>query len=482
MIIKPVILSGGSGTRLWPLSRQLHPKQLLPLVGEHTLLQDTILRLSDIPSVTESSLIVCNEEHRFLIAEQLREIDAKADALILEPEGRNTAPALTLAALSLNKIDTNVIMLVLPADHVIQDQAAFQKAVQSASQLAEQGYVVTFGIVPDHAETGYGYIEQGEKLQSFSAGYELLRFVEKPNSATAQEYIASGRFLWNSGMFMIRVDIWLQHIEYFNPNTFHHCEKAFANGKADYDFYRVESEQFKKCNSDSIDVAVMEKLTSEGMRQVHKAAVVPLAAGWSDVGAWGALWEIGKKDSQGNVIKGDVVNISCRNSMLLSNHRLVTGVGIDDLVIVETADAVLIAHRDSVQDVKIIVESLKQQQRTEHISHRCVYRPWGSYEGIDSGERYQVKRITVKPGAALSLQMHHHRAEHWVVVKGMAKVTRDNEVYLVAENQSTFIPIGIKHRLENPGTIPLEMIEVQSGAYLGEDDIVRFDDKYGRNP
>lgn len=475
--IKPVILSGGSGTRLWPLSRQLYPKQLLPLVGNNTLLQDTVSRVKSMKNMTDSVLVVCNEAHRFLIAEQLRAIDAKTDALILEPEGRNTAPALTLAALRIATTDPEQIMFVMPADHVIHNQTAFRLVIEQAAPLAEQRYVVTFGIVPDCPETGYGYIEQGLPIQGHPVARVLQRFVEKPDSATAQQYLDSGNYFWNSGMFMLRADVWLQHMELYQPQMLTRCRQALAKGRSDMDFFRIDKEEFSQCPADSIDYAVMEKLTNT---HKNKTALIPLDAGWSDIGAWAALWDISDKDAAGNVTKGDVISVNSSNSLLLSSHRLVAGVGITDIVVVETADAVLVAHRDQVQDVKAIVETLKQQRREEHLVHRRVYRPWGSYEGIDHGDRYQVKRITVTPGASLSLQMHHHRAEHWVVVRGTAKVTRDNEVFLVSENQSTYISIGVKHRLENPGSIPLEMIEVQSGAYLGEDDIVRFEDQYGR--
>ncbi len=474
-----MILSGGSGTRLWPLSRQLYPKQLLPLVGDNTLLQDTVLRVKSIPQMSDSVLVVCNEEHRFLIAEQLRAIKAKADALILEPEGRNTAPALTLAALALAASNPQQIMLVMPADHVIQNQAAFAAAIQQAAPLAAQGYIVTFGIVPDCPETGYGYIEQGDSIANHAMAHQLRRFVEKPDLATAQQYLDSGKYFWNSGMFMLQAGMWLQHMETFQPDMLACCRGAYHSGKHDQDFYRVDKNQFTACPSDSIDYAIMEKLAST---PANKTALVSLDAGWSDIGAWAALWDISAKDASGNVVKGDVLQIDSHNSLLLSQHRLIASVGIDDLVVIETTDAVLVAHRDRVQDVKAIVAQLKQLKREEHLVHRRVYRPWGSYEGIDHGERYQVKRISVNPGAALSLQMHHHRAEHWVVVKGTAKVTCGDSTFLVTENQSTYIPIGSKHRLENPGSLPLEMIEVQSGGYLGEDDIVRFDDKYGRSP
>lgn len=474
MKIKPVVLSGGSGTRLWPLSRQLFPKQLLPLVNSHTMLQETVLRVKELLHVTEDVLVVCNEEHRFLVAEQLRGMQVKADTIILEPEGKNTAPALTLAALALQGQDC--MMLVMPADHVIQDTPAFHEAIQRAATLAAQGYVVTFGIVPERAETGYGYIEQGQSIDGQTC--RVARFVEKPDSATAQAYLDASTFLWNSGMFMLTPQTWLMHLAQLQPQMKQACEQAYTDGQADQDFYRLDKAAFANSPSDSIDYAVMEKLvTNPGA----KVAVVPLQAGWSDVGAWDALWDITAKDAAGNVVKGDVVTFGSQNSMLLSEGRLLAGVGLDNMVVVETADAVLVANKDRVQDVKKIVTWLKTEGREEHLTHRRVYRPWGSYEGIDVGDRYQVKRITVNPRASLSLQMHHHRAEHWIVVKGTAKVTRGEDVFLVSENESTYIPIGTQHRLENPGTIPLDMIEVQSGSYLGEDDIVRFDDIYGRD-
>ena len=474
MQIKPVILSGGSGTRLWPLSRQLFPKQLLPLVNKHTMLQDTVLRVKELPEVSKDVLVVCNEEHRFLVAEQLRSAKAPAEAIILEPEGKNTAPALTLAALALQQQDC--VMLVMPADHVIQNIAAFHEVISQASRLAEQGYVVTFGIVPERAETGYGYIEQGQAIDQHN--YQVARFVEKPDRTTAQAYLDAGTFLWNSGMFMLTPKTWLAHLDKLQPQMKQACEQAYTKGQADQDFYRLDKAAFASSPNDSIDYAVMEKLVTQSDAKV---AVVPLQAGWSDVGAWDALWDIIAKDAQGNVVKGDVVNIGSQNSMLLSEGRLLAGVGLDSMVVVETADAVLVAHKDHVQDVKQVVSWLKAEGREEHLTHRRVYRPWGSYEGIDVGDRYQVKRITVNPRASLSLQMHHHRAEHWIVVKGTARVTRGDDVFILSENESTYIPIGTRHRLENPGTIPLDMIEVQSGSYLGEDDIVRYDDIYGRD-
>ena len=473
--VKPVILSGGSGTRLWPLSRQLYPKQLLPLVGDNTLLQDTITRLDSFPNISDTITVICNDAHRFLVAEQLREINVQADALILEPVGRNTAPALTLAAIANREAGNNDILLVMPADHVIQDTKTFQQILTEGAKLAAQDMLVTFGIVPTKAETGYGYIKQGKTIDDESFVIEL--FVEKPDEVTAQKYLDSGDFLWNSGMFMMKSSIWLQQIGQHAPEILSACEKAYGNGKEELDFYRIDDEAFTACPSDSIDYAVAEKMVSDANT---KAAVVRLDAGWSDVGAWAELWNIGNKDEAGNVTHGDVVMINSENSMLHSQQRLIAAVGLKDTIVVETADAILVAHRDQVQDVKQVVEWIKSEGRDEHLAHRCVYRPWGHFDSIDMGARYQVKRITVNPGAILSLQMHHHRAEHWIVVSGTAKVTRGEETFLVSENQSTYIPIGTKHRLENCGAIPLEMIEVQSGSYLGEDDIVRFEDIYGR--
>ncbi len=475
-MIQPVILSGGSGTRLWPLSRELYPKQLLPLISDDTMLQETVSRLEGIPQLA-APLVVCNEEHRFLVAEQLRAIDNMADRIILEPVGRNTAPALTLAALAIaDQQDT--IMLVMPADHVIQDITAFQAAVSEGTQLAQLGYLVTFGIVPESAETGYGYIQRSEPIAGHAA-LKINTFVEKPDKATAEDYLASGDYYWNSGMFMMTAAVWLNEISHRCPEIYQHCEQAYRQGIQDTDFYRVDAEVFAACPSDSIDYAVMEKAVGE--TTAHPAAVVPLSAGWSDVGVWSSLWQVGVKDNQGNVIKGEVMAQNTENSLLFSSHRLVATVGLKNTIVVETADALLVADRDHTQDVKQVVEWLKTQKRSEHLTHRRVHRPWGSYETIDLGERYQVKRITVNCGAALSLQLHHHRAEHWIVVKGTAQVTRGDDVFLVTENQSTYIPLGVKHRLENKGSMPLEMIEVQSGSYLGEDDIVRFEDVYGRS-
>ncbi|MFK5913784.1 MAG: mannose-1-phosphate guanylyltransferase/mannose-6-phosphate isomerase [Woeseiaceae bacterium] len=475
MTIKPVILSGGSGSRLWPLSRQQHPKQLLPLVDDLTLLQNTVKRLENLANVSDSVIVICNDAHRFLVAEQLREINIKTDALLLEPVGRNTAPALTIAAIANREKGHDEILLVMPADHVIQDTNTFQQVLTQGSQLAEQDMLVTFGIVPTKAEIGYGYIKQGKAIENDC--FMIEQFVEKPDLATAQKYLDSGEFLWNSGMFMMKSSIWLEQIKQHAPNILSACKKAYVEGKEEHDFYRIDEKAFTACPSDSIDYAVAEKMVSDSKT---KAAVVRLDAGWSDVGAWAELWNLGDKDASGNVLQGDVISIDSENSMFVSKHRLIAAVGVKDLVVIETPDAILVADREQVQNVKQIVEHLKEQGRDEHLSHRCVYRPWGNYDSIDVGSRYQVKRITVNPGEILSLQMHHHRAEHWIVVSGTAKVTRGDETFLVTENQSTYIPVGTKHRLENTGSIPLEMIEVQSGSYLGEDDIVRFEDIYGR--
>jgi mannose-1-phosphate guanylyltransferase/mannose-6-phosphate isomerase len=465
MQLHPVVLSGGSGTRLWPLSREHYPKQLLGFVGNQTLLQQTIQRLDGLDGVA-APLVVCNEEHRFLVAEQLRGLNRQAARIVLEPVGRNTAPALTLAALGLTDKNTDALMIVMPADHVIRDVAAFHQAVREAMRLAEAGSLVTFGIKPSVPETGYGYIRKG-------AGHKVAEFVEKPDTVTAQRYLDSGEYLWNSGMFVMRASVWLEEIERSRPDILSACRDAMTNGANDADFFRVNKEAFTACPSDSIDYAVMEK--------TDRAAVVPLDAGWSDIGAWSALWQVSPQDAAGNVLQGDVYALDTSNALLISQSRLLAAVGLKDTIVVETPDAVLVAHKDHAQKVKDVVAYLKKQSRNEHLDHRRVYRPWGTYEGVDSGERFQVKRLVVKPGASLSLQMHHHRAEHWVVVRGTARVTRGEEVFLLSENQSTYIPIGEKHRLENPGTIPLEIIEVQSGSYLGEDDIVRFQDVYNRH-
>mgnify|MGYP000731126699 CR=1 FL=1 len=464
-LIYPVILSGGSGTRLWPLSREHFPKQLLCLSGNSTLLQQTVARLDGLDGVADP-LLVCNEEHRFLVAEQIRQLGRMPLDIILEPAGRNTCPAATLAALALARIDKNALMLLMPADHLVKDTTAFRQAIRAATSLAQQDELVTFGIVPNAPETGYGYIRKG-------AGHHIAAFVEKPNATTAAQYVAAGDYLWNSGMFLMKVSRWLAELERHCPDILAACQSAHNDGRKDGDFYRIGRDAFLACRSDSIDYAVMEK--------TDRAAVVPLDAGWSDVGAWSSLWQVLDRDAAGNVSQGDVMLHDTRDSLVVSQHRLVATVGLDDVIIIETPDAVLIAAKDRAQDVKAIVNRLKAERRSEHLMHRRVYRPWGWYEGIDQGERFQVKRLMLKPGAAISLQMHHHRAEHWIVVKGTARVTRGEEIFLISENQSTYIPIGTRHRLENPGTIDLEIVEVQSGGYLGEDDIVRFEDRYNRS-
>ncbi|MBT8765776.1 mannose-1-phosphate guanylyltransferase/mannose-6-phosphate isomerase [Metapseudomonas boanensis] len=466
--IFPVILAGGSGSRLWPLSRQLNPKQFLPLADVNlSMLQATVQRMSGLETALPT--LICNEQHRFLAAEQMRLLGMEQAKILLEPVGRNTAPAIAVAALQACE-NEDPVLLVLAADHLIQDVEAFQASIQAALPLAEAGKLVTFGIVPSHPETGYGYIERGSKVGD--GGFAVSRFVEKPNLATAQDYLATGSYYWNSGMFMFRASRYLEELQQFRPDILAACRKALAGGTQDLHFTRVDAAAFTECPEDSIDYAVMEK--------TEDAVMVPLDAGWSDIGSWSALWDVSEKDEQGNVFKGDVLDQRSRNTYVHADNRLVATVGVEDLVIVETKDAVLVAHKDHVQDVKKIVEQLKSGARGEHINHREVYRPWGMYDSIDNGHRYQVKRITVQPGAKLSVQMHHHRAEHWIVVSGTAKVTNGDQTYLVTENQSTYIPIGQVHALENPGVIPLELIEVQSGSYLGEDDIVRFEDKYGR--
>ena len=482
MKLQPVVLSGGTGSRLWPLSREMYPKQLIALVSEQTMLQETVSRLNGLNGHEKitllNPLVVCNEEHRFFVAEQLRQIGTPAEKIILEPVGRNTAPALTLAALA---AAPDTVLLVMPADHVIRDESVFHTAIEEGMHLSATGALVTFGIKPDSAQTGYGYIRIGAALEDTASAHAIDRFVEKPDSATAQSYVESGDYLWNSGMFMMQAASWLDEMQRLQPAMLESCRAALEGGEDDRDFYRVDAEIFAACPSDSIDYAVMEKITGGTDAAAHPAAVIPLDAGWSDVGAWSSLWDVGDKDEAGNVIKGDVYAIDTRNSLLFAEQRHIASIGLDDVIVVETADAILVAHKDHDQSVKQVVERLKAEDRSEHLNHKLVYRPWGSYECIDCGDRFQVKRITVNPGASLSLQLHHHRAEHWIVVKGTAQVTRGDEVFLVTENESTYIPLGVKHRLENKGAIPLEMIEVQSGSYLGEDDIVRFEDVYGRD-
>ncbi len=468
----PVILSGGAGTRLWPLSRELYPKQLLPLTGTHTMLQETVLRLAGLKAA--APLVVCNEAHRFMVAEQLRQIGVQPSATILEPVGRNTAPAIALAAHAALKgaaaaVAADPVLLVLPADHVIRDVPAFQQAVQQALAAAQAGQLATFGIVANSPETGYGYIQRGP---ASGAAFRIARFVEKPDAAVADGFVKSGDYYWNSGMFMFRARRYLEELARFAPDMARVCEAAFRAATADLDFTRISAKTFEACPADSIDYAVMEKTAD--------AVVVPLDAGWSDVGSWSALHEASEADAHGNVTHGDVISEDTHGSYLHAQSRLVATVGLQDHVVVETKDAVLVAPRNRVQDVKKLVQQLKAQGRYEHSLHREVFRPWGSYDSLGSGPRFQVKLLRVKPGATLSLQMHHHRAEHWVVVAGTARITRGEEVFLLEENQSTYIPIGVRHRIENPGKVPVEIIEVQSGSYLGEDDIVRFEDVYGR--
>lgn len=467
--MKPVVLAGGTGSRLWPKSRAALPKQFLSLTSDKTMLQDTILRLPT--STMDTPLFICNEDHRFLAAEQLRVADIDYDSIILEPVGRNTAPAIALAALRAVQQGEDPVLLILAADHLITDQAAFHTAVDHATRLANEGKLVTFGVVPTEAHTGYGYIRSGESLGNI--GYKVAEFVEKPNASTAQEYLDSGAYYWNSGMFMFKASVYLRELSEHAPAIFAACTEAMQNTDKDMTFIRVDADAFAKCPDDSIDYAVMEK-TSD-------ACMVPLDAGWNDVGSWTSLWETSNnKDSNGNVVIGDAILDGVSNSYVNAEQRLISVIGLDDVVVVETKDAVMVANKHKVQDIKNVVNQLKAEKRPEFEFHREVFRPWGSYDSIDNGERYQVKRISVKPGEKLSVQMHHHRAEHWIVVSGTANVTVGEKTALVTENESIYIPIGEVHALENPGKILLELIEVQSGSYLGEDDIVRFSDRYGR--
>lgn len=467
-MLQPVIMAGGSGTRLWPLSRQKFPKQFLPLTSGESMLQQTVLRLSNLETL--SPILICNEDHRFVAAEQMRQLEIEDTQIILEPVGRNTAPAIALAAFKAQNAGRDPLLLVLAADHDIQQSDTFCQVVESAITLAHEGKLVTFGIVPNCPETGYGYIKRGENLNDHA--FVVSRFVEKPDTATAQAYLDSGDYYWNSGMFLFKASRYLTELKAHRPDIYAACEKAISEEHPDLDFVRINSEAFEICPDDSIDYAVMEKTTD--------AVVVPLDAGWNDVGSFSALWQVKEQDENGNAFDGDVKAVGTKNSMVLADDKLVATIGVEDLVIVNTKDAILVAHKDKSQEVKAIVNQLKASKRSEFEFHREVYRPWGKYDSIDSGERFQVKRITVKPGAKLSVQMHHHRAEHWIVVSGTAKVTKGDEEVLLTENQSIYIPIGILHSLENPGKVPLELIEVQSGSYLGEDDIVRFEDIYGR--
>jgi mannose-1-phosphate guanylyltransferase/mannose-6-phosphate isomerase len=470
-LIYPVILSGGAGTRLWPLSRSLFPKQLLALVGESSLIQDTMLRVKG-PEFAPP-LIVANIEHRFLIAEQMRQAGISPGAIVLEPVARNTAPAVAIAALMVAQKDPDGVMLLMPADHIVRNRAAFRQAVVTAEAAAAKNHLVTFGIKPDAPETGYGYIRRGAALKHLSGSFAVARFVEKPDAATAKGYVDSGDYDWNSGMFVFKAGVFLAELERLEPELLAHCRAALDQGKKDMDFFRLEALSFAQARSISIDYAVMER--------TDKAAVVPVDMGWSDIGSWESLWTASPRDDQGNAIKGDVLHHNTRNSYLRSEGPLVAAVGVEDIVVVATQDAVLVSRKDASQDVKRIVEQLERSGRELHTTHRKVYRPWGAYESIDTGDKYQVKHITVNPGAKLSLQMHHKRAEHWIVVSGIAQVTCDDKVFALEANESTYIPLGAKHRLENVGAEPLHLIEVQSGSYLGEDDIVRFEDTYGRN-
>ncbi|HET7086136.1 MAG TPA: mannose-1-phosphate guanylyltransferase/mannose-6-phosphate isomerase [Rhizomicrobium sp.] len=470
-LIHPVILSGGSGTRLWPLSRSLFPKQLLALTGEQSLIQDTALRTAGADFTPP--FIICNTEHRFLIAEQMREAGIKPQAIVLEPVGRNTAPAAAIAALIVAEKSPDGLILLMPADHIVRNRTAFLEAVARAARCAQQDHLVTFGITPDSPETGYGYIRRGAPLTNLPGSFAVARFVEKPDAATAANYLASGEYDWNSGMFLFKASMFLAELERLEPELLSLCREALAKGAKDLDFFRLDATVFAKARGISIDYAVMERTS--------KAAVVPVEMGWSDIGSWEALWTAANRDALGNAIKGDVLHHGTRNSYLRSEGPLVAAVGVEDMVVVATQDAVLVSHKSASQDVKRIVEQLERSGRELHTTHRKVYRPWGSYESIDNGDKFQVKHIIVNPGAKLSLQMHHKRAEHWIVVSGTALVTCDDKVFPLKENESTFIPLGSRHRLENRGTEPLHLIEVQSGSYLGEDDIVRFEDTYGRN-
>jgi len=464
----PVILSGGAGTRLWPLSREMYPKQLLALTGVHTMLQDTVLRLKGIPGA-KLPIVVCNDAHRFTVAEQIHALEVQPLGILLEPAGRNTAPAVALAALKAIELDPGATLIVAPADHVIRDVRQFQQAADLAASFAQEGKLVTFGIVANTPETGYGYIRRGE---ANGPAYRVAQFVEKPPLDVAQQFIASGDYYWNSGMFVFQASRYLAELGAFAPDILAASKAAFAAAKADLDFVRIDKAEFARCRSLSIDYAVMEK--------TKDALVLPLDVGWSDVGSWSSLFDALPADPEGNVLQGDVLVYDTHDSYVHSTSRLVAAVGMDDHIIVETKDAVLVAPKERVQDVKELVALLKKSGRSESALHREVFRPWGSYDSIDHGERFQVKRLSVKPGGVLSLQMHHHRAEHWIVVEGTARITRNDEVFLLSENESTYIPVGATHRIENPGKVPLHIIEVQSGSYLGEDDIVRFEDNYGR--
>jgi mannose-1-phosphate guanylyltransferase/mannose-6-phosphate isomerase len=467
-LIIPVILSGGAGTRLWPLSREMYPKQLLALAGKHTMLQDTASRLAGIAGA-RPPIVVCNEAHRFTVAEQIRALGLTASAILLEPAGRNTAPAVALAALQARQIEPEATIVVAPADHVIRDPRIFQAAADVAAGLAEEGKLVTFGIVAHAPETGYGYIRRGEGK---GPAYPVAQFIEKPPLDVAAQFVASGDYYWNSGMFVFKAARYLAELAEFAPDILEASQAAFKSARTDLDFVRIDKGEFQKCRSESIDYAVMEK--------TRDAVVLPLDAGWSDVGSWSSLFDALPADEEGNVLQGDVMVYDTHDCYVHSTSRLVAAVGMDDHIIVETKDAILVAPKGRVQDVKELVAIIKNSGRSESSLHREVFRPWGSYDSVDSGERFQVKHLSVKPGGILSMQMHHHRAEHWIVVEGTARITCNDKVFLLSENESTYIPIGATHRIENPGKLPLHIVEVQSGSYLGEDDIVRFEDNYGR--
>lgn len=465
-MIVPVILAGGSGTRLWPLSRALYPKQLLPLISKHTMLQDTILRLQQFHGI-EAPIVICNEDHRFMVAEQLHSLNIPSATIILEPIGKNTAPAVAVAALRSIMRDIDPVLLILPADHFIKDIESFYEALSVGEQFAEDGNLITFGIVPHAPETGYGYIRKGTALDNDNAAVKIDAFVEKPDAATAQKYVESGQYCWNSGMFMFKASHVLEELNTFVPSIVRSCEAALQSGKEDLDFFRLDGDAFSTCESDSIDYAIMEK--------TQKGVMVPFSAGWDDLGSWEALWQVGAKDDSDNVIYGDILTHDVKESYLHAESRMIAAIGLEKHIVVETADAVLISPRNRVQDVKALVETLKKNQRPEALSHRKAYRPWGASETIDESDSFQVKRISVKPGAQLALQKHYHRAEHWIVLRGTALVRKGEDTFLLKEDQSTYIPIGVDHRLENPGKITLDLIEVRSGNYLGEDDIVRTD-------
>ena len=471
-MIHPVILSGGTGTRLWPMSRSLYPKQLLALAGDKSLLQQTALRVPAAAGFAAPT-IIANEEHRFIIAEQLREIGVAPEALILEPVGRNTAPAACIAALRLAAREPDGLMLVMPSDHAIGDLAAFRRAAERAAAAARGGHLATFGINPERAETGFGYIARGKPIDGIDGAFAVAGFVEKPDPATAERYVASGDYFWNSGIFLFPVALYLAEIERLRPAMLAACKKALAGAKSDADFIRLDKAAFESCPADSIDYAVME--------HTARAAVVPVAMGWSDLGSWDALWEMAARDPGGNALAGNVVAEATRNCYLRSEAGLVAAIGVEDLVVVATDDAVMVAPRGRTQEVRALVARLLAERRDEADALPTVHRPWGTYRSLHNGHRVQVKHIMVRPGGKLSLQMHHHRAEHWVVVQGTAKIVRGNDEMILTEDQSTYIPLGTAHRLENPGKIPLHLIEVQSGSYLGEDDIVRFEDHYGRS-